>query len=72
MPKIPALTPRKVIQKLEKLGFIKDHSSGSHQVLFHPSGRRAIVPFHLKDLKKGTLSALLREARISREEFINA
>ena len=71
MPKLPVLTPRKVVQKLEKLGFVKDHSSGSHVVLLHPSGRRAVVPFHVKDLKKGTLLAILREARISRNEFIN-
>jgi len=32
--------------------------------------RRAVIPMHLKDLKKGTLSSLLREAGIEKEKFI--
>jgi predicted RNA binding protein YcfA (HicA-like mRNA interferase family) len=72
MPKLPVLSPRQTVEKLKKLGFKLDHSSGSHQVLHHPDGRRSVVPFHVKDLKKGTLSAILREARIDRDEFINA
>ncbi|MBI5613757.1 type II toxin-antitoxin system HicA family toxin [Candidatus Gottesmanbacteria bacterium] len=36
------------------------------------TGRRAVVPMHLKDIKKGTLSSLLREAGIDKTEFINS
>lgn len=31
--------------------------------------RRAVVP-HLKDIPKGTLNSLLKEARIAREEIL--
>ena len=73
MPKLPAITPRKLEQKLKKFGFVLDHSSGSHRVYFHhETGRRAVVPFHAKDVKSGTLSAILREARISRNEFVSS
>jgi len=34
------------------------------------SGRRAIIPYHLKDIKKGTLNSLLKEAGISRNEIL--
>ena len=72
MPKIPSLTPKKVVQKLKKLGFIQDHITGSHIVMYHPqTQRRAVIPYHLRDIPKGTLSALLREANISRQEFLN-
>jgi len=71
MPKLPAFTPKKLIQRLKKLGFEIDHTTGSHVVMYHhASKRRAIVPYHLKDIKKGTLSSLLREADINRDELL--
>ncbi|KKP65764.1 MAG: hypothetical protein UR68_C0031G0005 [Candidatus Roizmanbacteria bacterium GW2011_GWA2_35_19] len=71
MPKLPALKPKQALKKFEKLGFIIDRQSGSHVVLFHPkTKRRAVIPLHLTDLKKGTLSAILRESGINKEEFI--
>jgi predicted RNA binding protein YcfA (HicA-like mRNA interferase family) len=72
MPKLPILTPRKLVKRLIKLGFIEDHQTGSHKVFYNPeTKKRAIVPFHVKDLPKGTLSAILREAGVSREEFLS-
>lgn len=73
MPKIPSLKPREVVKKLKKLGFISHHQVGSHLTMKHVvTGRRAVVPMHLSDIKKGTLSAIFREAQIDREEFIDA
>ena len=73
MPRLPSLTPKKVIKKLKKLGFIKDHTTGSHLIFYHSkSERRAVVPYHLKDIPKGTLHSLLKEAGIDREEFLKA
>jgi len=73
MPKLPVIKPKEVIKKYEKLGFVIDRQSGSHLILLHPkTNRRAVIPHHLKDLKKGTLSAILRESGVSRDEFSNA
>lgn len=72
MPKLPAIRPREIVAKLKKLGFIEHHQVGSHLTLKQLStGHRAVVPMHLKDVKKGTLSALLREAHIDRDAFLN-
>ena len=61
MPKTPRLTSKQVIKLLKKEGFILDHVSGSHYVFYHPvDGRRAVVPYHEKDLPIGTLKAILR------------
>jgi predicted RNA binding protein YcfA (HicA-like mRNA interferase family) len=70
MPKLPAVKPRQLIRFLEKNGFILDHTSGSH-FIFHNSisHRRAVVPKHNRDLPKGTLMSLLREAGFTREEL---
>jgi predicted RNA binding protein YcfA (HicA-like mRNA interferase family) len=70
MPRLPSFTPKSLIKKLKKLGFTEDHQSGSYIVMYHPeTGRRAVIPFHLKDLKKGTLLSLINEVGISREEL---
>jgi predicted RNA binding protein YcfA (HicA-like mRNA interferase family) len=72
MSKLPAVKPRRVIQFLEKSGFILDHTSGSHFIFYNPvSRRRAVVPQHNRDLPKGTLMSLLREAGFTREELID-
>ena len=73
MLRLPVLKPKQIIKKLERLGFTKDHQTGSHVVMYHPeTKRRAVIPYHLKDLPKGTLSAVLKEANISKEEFLRA
>jgi predicted RNA binding protein YcfA (HicA-like mRNA interferase family) len=70
LPKLPTLTPKKVISLLEKNGFLLDHSSGSHYVFYHPIKKtRVVVPYHKKDLPKGTLVSILRHAEIDREDF---
>ncbi len=72
MTRLPALKPRQIIRFLEQNGFVLDHTSGSHLVFYHPtSRRRAVVPSHSRDLPKGTLLSLLREAGFSREEIID-
>jgi predicted RNA binding protein YcfA (HicA-like mRNA interferase family) len=45
-----------------------DHQTGSHIILRHPSGRRLTVPNH-RELAKGTLRALIREAGLTKEQF---
>lgn len=72
MPKLPAVKPREVIRFLEQNGFILDHASGSHFIFYNQtSKRRAVVPQHNRDLPKGTLLSLLREAGFSRNELID-
>lgn len=68
MPKI--YTPKQVLAKFKKLGFIEDRQSGSHKILYHlQSQTRAVIPFHIKELPKGTFAAILKESKITREEF---
>jgi predicted RNA binding protein YcfA (HicA-like mRNA interferase family) len=71
MTKLPAVRPREVIRFLEQKGFILDHTSGSHFIFYHPfSRRRAVVPRHNRDMPKGTLLSLLREAGFTRGDII--
>jgi predicted RNA binding protein YcfA (HicA-like mRNA interferase family) len=71
MPRLPSVRPRAVIRFLERQGFILDHTSGSHFIFYHPnSRRRAVVPRHNRDMPKGTLLALLREAGLTRGQWV--
>jgi predicted RNA binding protein YcfA (HicA-like mRNA interferase family) len=66
------MKPRQIIRFLEQNGFAIDHTSGSHFIYYHPTTRRrAVVPSHNRDLPKGTLMSLLREAGFTREEMVN-
>ena len=70
MPRLPSLTPEKVISILEEKGFVLDRVKGSHHVYRHPvTRRRAVVPVHKRDLPKGTLLEILKQAGISRSEI---
>ncbi|OGM61409.1 hypothetical protein A3A52_01065, partial [Candidatus Woesebacteria bacterium RIFCSPLOWO2_01_FULL_39_14] len=63
--------PKQLLKKLNKLGFTKDRTTGSHIVMYHQqTKRRAVVPIHLRDIPKGTLNSLLKEAGILREELL--
>ncbi|MGD0489484.1 MAG: type II toxin-antitoxin system HicA family toxin [Syntrophorhabdales bacterium] len=63
MPKAPTLTADEVIKILMRNGFLLDHQSGSHRVYFNlETKRRVVVPYHKKDLPRGTLLSILKEA----------
>ena len=70
MPKLPSLTPQKIIPVLEKKGFVLDRIKGSHHIYYHPeTKRRVVVPLHKRDLPKGTLLEIIKQAGISKEEL---
>lgn len=70
MPKLPSLSPQRIIKILEGKGFVLDRITGSHHIYYHPeTRRRAVVPLHKKELPKGTLIEILKQAGISKEEL---
>jgi len=72
MTRLPSIKPRQIIKFLEQNSFVLDHTSGSHFIFYHPvSRRRAVVPKHNRDLPKGTLMSLLKEAGFNREELVD-
>ncbi|MBU2636636.1 MAG: type II toxin-antitoxin system HicA family toxin [Bacteroidetes bacterium] len=45
---------------------------GSHHIFYHyESKKRVVVPFHKKDLPRGTLYEILKQAGTSRDELID-
>jgi len=72
MPKLPVLTPKQLIQKLKRLGFMEDHQTGSHSIMYHKrTKKRAVIPYHLKTIPKGTLLSLLHESGLAKDDICN-
>ncbi len=74
MGRLAGFRYREVARKLRALGFAFDRPGpGSHEVWRNPAtGRKVTLPHHSRDMAERTLLAILREAGIDTEEFIDA
>jgi predicted RNA binding protein YcfA (HicA-like mRNA interferase family) len=73
MRSLPALPGRAILTALERAGFEVTRTKGSLHFLRHrdDASRQTVVPVHRKDLPPGTLRAILRQARLSRTQFLD-
>ncbi|MBI2628638.1 type II toxin-antitoxin system HicA family toxin [Candidatus Pacearchaeota archaeon] len=73
MAKLPKLTGKELAKIVEKLGFVYDHTTGSHMVYIHLDGRKTTIPHHAgEDIGPGLLTKIIKkDLQISREEFEN-
>ena len=70
MVKLVPVSGKELCKILEKLDFQAIHAKGSHIRFKHADGRRTVVPVHAnEDIGKGLLLAILRQAKISKEEY---
>lgn len=70
MTKLPAISGRECLKILEKEGFFLKRQEGSHLILRRRDPyRQVVVPDH-KELGRGTLRSILRNAGISVQEFV--
>jgi len=67
--RVGQIKPRELIKALQKAGFVVRRQTGSHARLVHPDGRKTSIAIHRRPLAKGTLAAILRQMKISREEL---
>jgi len=58
-----------ILSKLLRAGFCIQRKSGSHIVLRHDDGRQTYVAMHTKDVPTGTFNAILKQAKLTKEEF---
>ncbi len=72
MSELPRISGREVVQALKKIGYEQDRQRGSHMILRQTESphRRLTVPDH-KEVAKGTLRAIIREAGLTVAEFRN-
>ena len=69
--RLPAVRPRQLIRVLERNGWKLVRTRGSHLVFANPDSPKLVtVPNHPGDLKRPLLAGILKDAGISREEFL--
>lgn len=71
MPKLPVLSGMQAVKAFRRVGYEVSHQTGSHVILRRtsPPHRHLSIPDH-KELGKGLLRSLIREAGLSVEEFL--
>lgn len=71
MSHLPPLSSQDVVRILERLGYRQHRQKGSHLIMVREgSFLQPVVPMHNKDLKKGTLRSIIRQAGLTVEEFL--
>ncbi|HOZ48517.1 MAG TPA: type II toxin-antitoxin system HicA family toxin [Candidatus Hydrogenedentes bacterium] len=70
MSPLPVLSGRDAVAAFERRGYAVDHQTGSHIILRQVDAphRRLTVPNH-KELARGTLRVLIRQAGLTVDEF---
>ena len=71
MPKLPRLSGKEVIKVLSKAGFEVIRQKGSHVIMKKKTSESEIVtvvPNH-KEVDRGTLLEIIRQAKLTRDEF---
>ena len=70
MSVLPRVSGRAVVAALAKIGYEKDRQKGSHIVLRQNEypHRRLVIPDH-KEIAKGTLRAIIKQAGLTVEDF---
>ena len=72
MPELRRVTGEQAIRALERLGFVRVRQRGSHVIMRKATFEGSIgcvVPAH-RVIAVGTLRSVLRQARVSPEEFL--
>ena len=69
MSKLPRLSGRQCVRALQKAGFYEKRQPGSHIILRRDNPfAQLVVPDH-KELDRGTLRAIIREAHLTVDQF---
>ncbi|MBS3934394.1 MAG: type II toxin-antitoxin system HicA family toxin [Truepera sp.] len=72
MGRLAGLSADEVIRKLRRAGFVFDRQRrSSHQIWRNPTtGARTTVPRHPGDLPEGTVRAIIRQAGLTVDQFL--
>lgn len=70
MPKLPIVSGSDILGALQRLGFEQVRQRGSH-VVMRRGAAGCTVPMH-REVKRGTLAAILRQAGITLDELVEA
>lgn len=72
MGRLSGFSYREIVKRLKAFGFaFHRQAAGSHEIWFNAaSNRYTTIPNHPGDMPEGTLRAILRQAGVEPEEFL--
>jgi predicted RNA binding protein YcfA (HicA-like mRNA interferase family) len=70
MSKLPVVSGSECIKALEKVGFEIVRQRGSHVILARENPKNTVIVPNHKELDRGTLRAIIRQAELTVDEFI--
>lgn len=62
---------KEAVKIFQKFGYVLDHQTGSHMILYHESRPTLSIPNH-KELAPGLLRGLIRKSGLTIDEFLKA
>lgn len=63
------ISGKQSVKIFEKYGYVIDHQTGSHQILWHPEKNTLFILNH-RELAPGLLRSLIRQAEMTVDEFL--
>ncbi len=73
MGRLSGFRYREIVKILKKLGFeFHRQAAGSHEIWFNPQTNRfTTIPNHAGEMPEGTLRAILRQAGVDQDQFLD-
>ena len=71
MSRLPVVSGQRLIRALQRLGYVVRDQEGSHVHLRHPTRGPLTIPNH-KEIARGTLRAIVRQAHLTVDELLRA
>ncbi len=71
MGKLSNVSGIEAVKIFQKFGYVLDHQTGSHMILYHESRPTLSIPNH-KELAPGLLRGLIIKSGLTVEEFLKA
>lgn len=65
------ISGKDAVRVFKKYGYILDHKTGSHMILYHKSKPTLSIPDH-KELAPGLIRGLIRKSGLTVDEFLEA
>ena len=65
------ISGKEAVKIFQKFGYVVDHQTGSHMLLYHESRPTISIPDH-RELAPGLLRGLIRKSGLTVDEFLKA
>ncbi|MGD2091912.1 MAG: type II toxin-antitoxin system HicA family toxin [Candidatus Aminicenantes bacterium] len=70
MGRLSNISGKQAVKAFKKIGYLIDHQTGSHMILYHQERQTLSIPDH-KELAPGLLRGIIRTSGLTVDEFLN-